>query len=347
MLNKISDSAESVIDDSDRDALHILPLAIIPFSTPKLRTCRMLKNSRLESVVELFGGSGSGSGQIYPDLLHHEYSWPQGPSDPDYLIAKKLSRLSSYDVYSLRLLLRQHGINVEHADYFRLSDDMERDLSSYMLPFTRPLIKEVFGKETEHESFHQMIASLDNAIPDHVRENLINLANRLGIEVFEIPEFLEDYGDVYLSLSYFRNEFDKIVPQIDGFMESASEICNSRQLKNNHNLISTCRTMANTFSEKMTDVVGILESFSNNTSDMWDGMTRTRFNSVANNIIKYHTTVGGILCMLSVKLASWQDRFPDVKTGGLNRRGDFILSDMKQGMDEIINFDTKVPLLTR
>ena len=51
------------VPDFDRDAIHVLPLSIIPLELGGLRRLRMVKNDELESVIEIFGGD-SGSGHI-------------------------------------------------------------------------------------------------------------------------------------------------------------------------------------------------------------------------------------------------------------------------------------------
>ena len=38
----------------EKDSLYILPLSIIPLETPSLKRARLLKDARLNSVVELF-----------------------------------------------------------------------------------------------------------------------------------------------------------------------------------------------------------------------------------------------------------------------------------------------------
>ena len=40
-----------VYSDDEKDALHILPLAIIPLKTPVMRRQRLIKNSRFETVL--------------------------------------------------------------------------------------------------------------------------------------------------------------------------------------------------------------------------------------------------------------------------------------------------------
>ncbi len=50
--------------DEDMDSLHILPLAVMPLQTRGLQNANLVKNSQLRSVVELFAGKQTGSGQI-------------------------------------------------------------------------------------------------------------------------------------------------------------------------------------------------------------------------------------------------------------------------------------------
>ena len=65
------------------DTMHILPLNIIPLQTPSLRRARLIKNVQLESVVELFHNSGSGSGQIETSKLADMFGWPKSGEHPD------------------------------------------------------------------------------------------------------------------------------------------------------------------------------------------------------------------------------------------------------------------------
>ena len=62
----------------DIDSLHILPLSIIPFDTLALRRARLIKNSNLESMIELYRGEASGSGQTSPRDLRMLMRWKAG-----------------------------------------------------------------------------------------------------------------------------------------------------------------------------------------------------------------------------------------------------------------------------
>ena len=57
------------MEDLDRDALHILPLSMIPLETPGLKRARIVKDARYESTVELFKGKDTGKGQVKVEAL--------------------------------------------------------------------------------------------------------------------------------------------------------------------------------------------------------------------------------------------------------------------------------------
>ena len=97
------------IDDFDRDSLHTLPLSMIPLQTFGLRRARMIKNARYESVVELFKDAATGSGQFYVDQLVTEFA---DIDEDDLGILRMLRELPSYDMYSLRIRLRELDIPV-------------------------------------------------------------------------------------------------------------------------------------------------------------------------------------------------------------------------------------------
>ena len=48
--------------------------------------------------------------------------------------------------------------------------------------------------------------------------NLKKYASTLNVALPEIPRFLEDYGDIFLSLAYFKYCFNQIAPYIDVFI---------------------------------------------------------------------------------------------------------------------------------
>ena len=334
------------IRDSDRDALHILPLSMLPFETPGLKRARMIKNVRLESVIELFSEEGTGSGQMDIRDIGQEFGWPDDQIHPDLVMLRKLALLPSFDVYSLRISLRQQGIDVENQDALKLSDAKTRDLTAYMTGFTHALIKEIYGSsDINIESFNDIIALFRDPDIKKAKEQLDVMASKLGIGLAEIPTFLEDYGDIFLSLSYYRQSLDEIEPVIEEFLGSMDEIRSNWQLKQDQNLMRTCKMLQSTINELMAEITGRFENFEQGTKDLWNDISAKRFQRVKSLIESYHTTIGGVLCALSVKIDAWHNLFPSHDTGGPVKRAEFIMSEMKQGIENIQKIETSAPML--
>lgn len=333
------------INEGDRDALHILPLAMLPFETPGLKRARMIKNVRLESVIELFSDEGTGSGQMNIRDIGQEFGWDEG-GHPDLTMLRKLALLPSFDVYSLRISLRQQGISVKNYDDLKLSPAKTRDLTAYMTGFTHALLKEIYGStDMKIENFDDIISLFRDPDIKKAKEQLDVMAKKLGIGLGEIPTFLEDYGDIFLSLSYYRQSLDEIEPVIEEFLGSMDEIRSNWQLKQDQNLMRTCDMLQSTINELMAEITGRFENFEQGTKDLWNDISARRFQRVKTLIESYHTTIGGVLCALSVKIDAWHDLFPSHDIGGPVKRAEFIMSEMKQGIENIQKIESSAPML--
>ena len=333
------------ISDKDRDSLYVLPLSALDLETKALRSARLIKNNRLLSVVELFREEGIGSGQLEIDHLYAQFGWSPRDRPKDLILLRKLAELNSYDVYSLRMSLRDHGINVNNMDALTLSDDKKQELGKYMKAFTEPLIAKIYGDDaTKVDSMDDVIGLFSDPDMSKVRERLQAMAKELQIEVQDVPQFLEDFGDVFLSLSYYRSCMEQIEPMVDEFSRSIEEMKQSYQFKSNQTLMDTCRLVDTTISDLLAAIGGRLETFERNTQDMWEDLNASKFRNVKTMIQSYHTVIGGSLCALTVKMDSWAHQFPNQDAGGPQKRAEFIRSEMKQGIDkikEIQNMETK------
>ncbi len=332
------------IRSEDRDALHILPLGILEFETGPLRHAKLIKNAHLKSIVELFSGAGIGSGQMEIDHLQSQFGWSSNPPHKDLRMLRKLGKLPSYDVYSLRILFREQGIHVEDMSGLRLSSGKRAELTEYMKVFTQPLIQQIYGNDdVDISSFGDVIGLFQDPDAKKVREKLHLLSSKLSIEIDEVPLFLEDYGDVFLSLSYYRQCMEKLEPQIDDFLESLDDIRGNFQLRQNLNLIETCRTIEYTMNSMMAAVTGRFETFERYTGSMWKSVDAARFRQVKCFIEDYHTTIGATLCAVSVKMSAWTRMFPNKDVGGAVRRSEFIGGEMKQGIEILQAIEANAP----
>ncbi|MCW9033142.1 MAG: hypothetical protein OQK35_01905 [Alphaproteobacteria bacterium] len=332
--------------EDDRDSLSVLPLHIIPLETKQLRTARMIKNVRLESAIELFrNDEGTGSGQYYIHELGPVLGWPQEGDVPDRGILMKLALLHSYDVFSLRISLREYGIAVNELDGLKLSAEKNETLTGYMGKFTRPLLTQIFGNDVEFQDFSDILALFKNPDKSRALASLQQMADKLEIEIMQVPAFLEDYGDIFLSLSYYRQCLDSMGPIMESFLDSLEDIRKNWQLKNDRNTMKTCDMVEDTMNNLTAEITGRFENFDRSTNEMWDNLSAEKFRRVEALIKNYHTTIGGVLCALWVKMDAFQKLFPKADSGGPVKRSEFIMSEMKQGLENIQKIEGSAPML--
>jgi hypothetical protein len=329
-----------------RDALHILPLSTMPVEHPFLKRALMVKSARLDSVVELYkdvGGAGSGQKDI--DGVCRDFFGGRF-MHPDVILLNKLAALNSYDVYSLRILLRANDISVNDKDALKLSPAKTKELSGYMKSFTRPLLMQVYGSEANIESFDDVVKLFRDPDVKKAREKLTMMAEKLGIEIVAIPKFLEDYADIFMSLSYYRECLDSIMPVIEEFLGDLKALKKNFQLKNNAIFMNTAQQMENVFTNIVVAIGGRFENFDRNTKDMWNNISAEKFRKVEALITAYHTTIGGVLCAMTVKVDAWQKTFPRRNAGSPPKKAEFIMSEMRQGLEKMIAIEKAAPRLS-
>jgi hypothetical protein len=314
--------------DFDRDAIHVLPLSIIPLELAGLRRLRMVKNDELESVIEIFGGD-SGSGHI--KLSDISMVYPNLPLR-DNRILQKLAKLSSYDVYCLRVHLRALGIDVDEDQHLKLSGDKQTELRDYMSRFTKRLIMEVFGDDDQVTDFKDVLALYRNPDKTQAAQKLAKLAQSLGIDVQSVPAFLEDYGDIYLSIAYYREYLEAVQEGIADFEISIADILDHPHLGKDQSLVNICKRSLRKIKKLNEAAIKRFEVFEQYTDQMWENMDTERFQSFKSVVISNHTALGGVLCILSVKMNAWMHKFPMQTSGGLFNRADFIRIKMQRGL---------------
>ena len=177
---------------------------------------------------------------------------------------------------------------------------------------------------------------------DQAMENLKKLATRLNVALPEIPRFLEDYSDIFLSLAYFKNSFDNIVPRITVFFEFMEELRGNYRLKHDRNLVETLLFVENTLNNVTASITGRFESFQRHSNEMWSDINAESFSRVKRIISSHHSTIGGVLCGLAVKMSMWNDRFADGRDGP-QARADFMLSEMRHGIEKIVEVEASAP----
>ena len=148
-------SKSSLCEDTDQDSLFILPLSIVPLKTKGLKRARLVKNSRLEGMIELFSGDETGSGQVTPSGLERVFQFTEeNVSDLDMI--RNLSTLGSYDIFSLRIELRRLGLEVD--DVTVEGEGIEDVVIAEVVDFQakhRQLVSQLLGFEVRTDPFTQ------------------------------------------------------------------------------------------------------------------------------------------------------------------------------------------------
>jgi hypothetical protein len=342
-MNNKPITADNFYSDPEMDSLLILPLNIIPFETRSLKRARMVKNVRLDSVIELFSGEDTGSGQIYPADVGNMFNWdPQNPP-PDDRIIKALADMPSYDIYTLRIQLRNAGVNVEDHATLQLSKAKAAELTKYMTQFTMPLIQQIYGAtNSEIRNVSQLIGMFSSPNQSEALKNLRIMADKLQISLSDVPAFLEDYGDVFMSLAYFRDSFDRLMPMTLQFNDAMNELDGSYLMRNNRRLSNSIGFVREEIQDITVSLTGRFESFDLNSRKMWDNITAESFAKVKQLIQTHHMTIGGVLCGLTAKMDNWLQRF-GVGYRGMIKLAEFIMSDMIYGIERISGLEKSAP----
>jgi hypothetical protein len=320
---------------SGRDALHILPLSMVPLATPGLRRAHLLKNVHLEGVLELFYDPATGSGQIDPEQLPLVFDF-SGDRAGDLDIIKRLSVLPSYDVYSLRVNLKRLGISGDSDKNLQLSHEMAEELATHMRRFTQPLIAAIYGeKGSQDVSFADVLTLFADPNVGGARKNLKRLAQTLEIDLREIPQFLADYADVYMSLSYYRQCLVELGPILGKLLAALKNLKLERDMQAESAImraIEETETKLRTIYQQAGNVVDMFEA---TTDDMWKDLTSARYKKIKKMILGLQTTMGAGLCALSVKAQAWNTKFPTPISGSVADRARYVMRDMSYGLDKV------------
>ena len=167
----------SVIADYDRDSIHTLPLSVLPVANTALSRARLIKNHRLETRIELFRESGIGSGQIAIDEVPDFFSGDPDALQDDLLLLHRIGQLPAFDPYTLRMGLRQAGVDVLSLDALQLSPAKRAELLPLMRDITRPLIVHLYGdRRDDPGDLHTLIRLIANPNTPKVRARIQSMA---------------------------------------------------------------------------------------------------------------------------------------------------------------------------
>ncbi len=318
---------------NDNDALHILPLADMPLQVSALRKTRLIKNAKLEGVIEIYNDETTGSGQVTPEGLVDVFDF-SGDRAKDLVIVRKLADLSSYDVYSLRSSLATAGIDVEDVEALKLSDELVENLANHMRTFTRPLIAKIYGEENEQvRSLADVLRVFTDERADQALKHLSELATQLGIDLADMPQFLEDYADVYLSLAFYQKCHEDNALGFEGLIRDFEGLTRAPSLQNKPAVTNQFETAIETFRDLYRSVGNILVALRARTAVMWEDISAERFEKMSELVVGHQEKIGALLCAITVKLNAWRRYTATAATDSAADKANYVSNYMMYGLD--------------
>lgn len=317
--------------EQNMDAIDSLSLSMIPLTSTTLKGARLVKNSRMETAVELHNDPISGSLQIMPEDIADAFSG----ADRDQQIISQLASLNSYDVYSLRSSLKKIGVQVDE-DLLSLSDNMKETLNAYSFEFTRPLIEKIFGTGKIDAAAPGALQKIFRD-PDvsKVRENLKTMTQQTGIALEEIPAFIEKYNDVFLSIAYYRYSFQGISKDMDRFLRWIQALQQVREVITTPRTLNSCKKVDDSVHFLSASIKDRLARFQSSFELFWSNINKESFEQLKKNIEDNHASMGAVLCGLIVKIRGWSKEFPEDNVGGPTKRAQFVMTELEPGLEKL------------
>jgi hypothetical protein len=313
------------------DTIDRLPLSMIQLSSATLKSAQLVKNSQMETMVELHSDPMSGSLQIRPQDISQSFAI----SKEDQATLNKLSTLKSYDVYSLRGNLEKLGVKAEEKA-LEISDGMKEKLNAYALEFTRPLILNIFGDGSgdaqDKESLQKLFRDPDVRL---VQSRLKVMSQKTGMTVEEIPVFLKNYSDLFQSGAYYRHGYDNISADMGRFWPWMNDLKSHREVCALQGSVASCKKVEDALKFLCTSIEERLTEFKGGFEAFWGNMNKKSFERLRRQVEGNHTSMGAVLCGVTVKMRDWSKTFPDNNTGGTSTRLKHVTTKLEPGLEQL------------
>lgn len=228
-------------------------------------------------------------------------------------------------------------MDIDFKDFgtLQLSARKRAELTQYMKVFTQPLINRIYGGGTgDVKDMSHIVQKIAQPDRREALRNLEKMANELSITIPEVPAFLERYGDVFLSLSYFRNCLDLIMVDVEAFNNWLQPVNTCHEVMVQPANVATLDMVRTDLENTTTSVVGRFEFFNHRTQDFWTNINADTFREFRDLVVGHHVSMGTVLTGLSVKMRLWKERFPN-GGGAPIKRMEFVRSEVVPGLNKI------------
>jgi hypothetical protein len=125
-----------------------------------------------------------------------------------------------------------------------------------------------------------------------------------------------------------------VVPDVHDFLVWLTAIRQMDQISRDKPMQQLLDGVSADLTAITSSVTGRFESFDRKSQDFWTDINADSFRQITQAITTHHTTLGGVMCGLTVKMDLWKERFP-TGGGGPLRRIEFVTSELLPGLDQI------------
>jgi hypothetical protein len=162
------------------------------------------------------------------------------------------------------------------------------------------------------------------------------MSQKIGIPVEEIPAFLREYEDIFLSAAYYRHNLEGIFPKLNRCAAWLMDLQKQREVVASPPTRASCRNVMRYMGFLSTSARERLSRFTAGFEMFWKDMNQETFRKLTEDIEENHAGTGAVLCGLTVKVGGWAKKFPRKDIGGPAESIIYAMTEMEPGLEELV-----------
>jgi len=332
-MNADSEHSSGISLDG-HDSITSLPLSAFNLENSTLRSATLRKNIALDTVIDFTNSLRQDIGLItQKELMLHFDRDDVGDADKKTL--SSLTSLPSFDCYTLKAALAPLKIKVLDENIFSLSSNMKTTLFPLMSRITRPLIQYLYSDQkfgvSDTETLLKLIKDTE---PLKVRDRLEIMAQNMSVSLPKLIENLEEFGELFLSVSFFERINIEASSKIDQLILWAEDGVSNSNLRNDPSAQSQFSQVERRLGYIKANLHSRFDNLSRITQIDWEEFGASDFKTVKREILSQQANLATALCGIMVKAFEWEKQFPSAG-GSPQQCLEFLSEDLNVGLDNL------------
>tara|TARA_Y100000746_G_scaffold201197_1_gene186005 strand:- start:405 stop:1118 length:714 start_codon:yes stop_codon:yes gene_type:complete len=227
-------------------------------------------------------------------------------------------------------------ISLLNDQILKLSDERVGTLFDLMSRITRPLIQYLYTDDNLRiKDTSGLLSLIQNTEPLKVKDRLDMVASNLEISLNELPNYLQEFGELFLSVSYFESTFREFNPKLDQFLLWAEDGVKNSNLRNDPNAQRELTQTEQKFRELKENLEARFRLLGNITQIDWQDLGASDFKKIQREILSQQANLAIGLCGLAVKMIEWEYQFPSAG-GSPQQCLEFLSAEANTGLDNLL-----------